>query len=755
SSRLQMDRIATVSSEEELTALVDSLTESEKEKLAEQLIDQCLAANCTGFVAATASPFLESIGRDRAAFGLNKPAAGARFLGAIAVLTRLFPSIEEKKEEEEKGSIRSILLHFRHLLLWQLLLIEPAAEIKKRIEALVPVLSSLSLSTKERVRVQLELYHTWMRYFEHEKSSEALSLALSTSGLKLELTGRMGKRTRYQQKELAQLVLDLTSSSSYGSLSPEEEDCDEERDVPVIVANQDDTLLQKVTLTEEQSSGPPPPLTSLHLALLLAAAAHERQNEHNEELRLEKCDAYLEQILIRRRCWSVQTAALALRAQLECNSKRRVERACQQMEHLVHLQMAVEPCISSPLLLVSRSHLSLAAGLAPVWRMRENHARILISLGCVPEALLIFESLEEWDRVVECFKRLGQLEKAEGLLRRLLEERGEDTDILCSLGDITNRREYYDRAIESSSDRCARAHRALGMLFLNERKYGEAYDHFKRSLELQPIQLGAWFNVGHCAWKQERFQEAVSAYHRCTSLEPEHFEAWNNLAAAYIRMGQKERAARILFEALKYNYEHANVWENYFLLCVDTQNQRGALLALDRLADLKKKMEDDEALEALCVQITIIENDIIRRETREAACKTFGHLAACQQLSGRQWRAYAILRAPTSSGEGDADKYTTLMEKATAAFSGVQNWHCESPSSLRVLESSLTLARHRIECGEKTGTESAINQARVRVRMSLRQIVTMLEKATDEGLQLEEEVQKGLEEAKELLATVV
>ncbi|GMR42934.1 hypothetical protein PMAYCL1PPCAC_13129 [Pristionchus mayeri] len=748
-----MDRIPTVSNEEELSVLLDSLSEGERETLADQLIEQCLAANCTGLIAATTSSFLESIGRERAAFGLNKPAAGARCVGAIAVLSRLFPVTEQEKEV--KGSTKGLLLHFRFLLLWQLLLNEPAAEIKERIEKMVSLeCSCISLSTKERVRIQLEMYHTWMRYYEHEKASESLTAALSISGLRLELTGRMGKRTRYQQKELAQLVLDLTSSSAYGALSPEEEDCDEEEDVPVIVANQDDTLLQKVTLTGEESAGPPPPLTSLHLALLLAAAAHERQNEHNDELRLEKCDAFLEQILCRRRSWSMQAAALALRAQLECSSKRRVERACQQMELLVHLQMAVEPCVHDSSRLVQRADLCLAAGLAPLWRMRNSHARILSSLGCVPEALLIFESLEEWDRVVECFKRLGQLEKAEGLLRRLLEERGEEAEILCSLGDITNKREYYDRAIQSSSDRSARAHRSLGMLFLNDRNYAEAYDHFKRSLQLQPIQLGAWFNAGHCAWKQERFQEAVSAYHRCTSLEPEHFEAWNNLAAAYIRMGQKERAARILFEALKYNYEHAKVWENYFLLCVDTQNQRGALLALDRLADLKKKMEDDEAIEALCVQISLIEDDTIRRETNEAACKTLGHLAACQQLSGRQWRAYARLRQPTSSGEGDADKYTTLMEKATAAFNGVQNWHRESPSSLRVLEAALTLARHRLECAEKTGTESATNQARVRVRMSLRQIVTMLEKVADEGLELEEDVQKGLAEAKELLATV-
>lgn len=60
------------------------------------------------------------------------------------------------------------------------------------------------------------------------------------------------------------------------------------------------------------------------------------------------------------------------------------------------------------------------------------------------------------------------------------------------------------------------------------------------------LQLGVWFNLGHCAWKLELYQEAASAYHHCVHLEPDHFEAWNNLAAAYIRLNQKQRARKIL-----------------------------------------------------------------------------------------------------------------------------------------------------------------------------------------------------------------
>lgn len=43
-----------------------------------------------------------------------------------------------------------------------------------------------------------------------------------------------------------------------------------------------------------------------------------------------------------------------------------------------------QPSLSDPIRLVQRSQLCLAAGLAPVWKMRENHAKILTSLGCVP-----------------------------------------------------------------------------------------------------------------------------------------------------------------------------------------------------------------------------------------------------------------------------------------------------------------------------------------------------------------------------------
>ena len=80
------------------------------------------------------------------------------------------------------------------------------------------------------------------------------------------------------------------------------------------------------------------------------------------------------------------------------------------------------------------------------------HAKVLRSLGCTSEALRIYEQLHAWDDVVDCYRALGQLEKAETLVRSLLNTGtdGKNANYLCILGDITNNTKCYTTAIEVS-----------------------------------------------------------------------------------------------------------------------------------------------------------------------------------------------------------------------------------------------------------------------------------------------------------------
>ncbi|PAV86560.1 hypothetical protein WR25_11950 [Diploscapter pachys] len=626
--------------------------------------------------------------------------------------------------ESEAGNSLDALQKFRYNFLLQRLLSEPSIELKAKIAEFSQKVDFSRLDAENSAQFHLEQAQAALFYREFNKAAEFLRLATEKCGLKSELVGKLGKRTRFQQKELAQLVLDTvsTESSSDSALEVDE-------DLPPNCVLNDDTLLEKVELTSsdgvkrEAESGQ---LSALQLACLLLEAQLEMKSQPRDELTFERVNAYLDLVISSRRSWAVQSAALTLRCELERRSNRKVERACQQAEALKNVN-AYFGKESTPLpsdVLSRRASLALACGVLPFWELRILHSAILKSLGCTSEALLEFESLQMWD-------------EAESLICRLLEERPNDSSLYVHLGDITQQQKYYEKAIEISNDRNARARRSLGHMLLQNHKYEEAYGHLRRSLELQPIQLGVWFNAGHCAWKLENYQDAITCYMRCVNLEPDHFEAWNNLSAAFIRSGQKERAFKLLQEALKFNYEHANIWENYMILAVDVGEIGQAITAFHRLLDLKGKQKDDEVLEILAKETlnreakaqTPEEIKEVNRLKNELI-KLYGRVSSTQNLSWKAWLQYALLKKPFDESPSqitEFEKYVQLLERAITAMNSEQ----ETPID-QVVKLQFLLAEERVQLAKVKGSEDALKQAKFRSKMALNTLESNLEKRKKE-----------------------
>nr|CDJ84972.1 Tetratricopeptide TPR-1 and Tetratricopeptide TPR2 domain containing protein [Haemonchus contortus] len=649
-------------------------------------------------------------------FDLNEPYAKARLLSHL-----LFAKIAVVDQKElRKNCKRASLLAFRIVLLWQKMLAEPSVDLKDLMDEIAEAVENNELDSEENIIYLLERANSHLIYFEYEKCADCIQHALKLSNLNMELAGKLGKRTRFQQRDIAQLVLNAESDIS----TPTSED----PDVPTNCALNDDTLLEKIALAEGGDTTKP--LSSLQLAVVLALYRLERRSEHCDELFMERADAYLEAIIRQRRGWAVQAAALLARCDLERTKKRRVERACAQSELICKLIDGVDD--TTPIeVKKKRCDLVLASGLEPYWSAYCIHAEALQSLGCTSEALLLYENLEMWDCVIECFKKLGQLEKAEALIRRLLKERPNDSMLYCLLGDITMEPSYYETAMKMTNDRNARARKSLGNLMVLRKQFESAYKHLRRSLELQPIQLGVWFNAGYCAWKQGQYADAVTCFHRCVSLEPEHFEAWNNLSAAYIKLGQKERARKIIQEALKFNYEHPKVWENYLLLCVDTAEFDQAIKAFHRLLDLNKQQKDDEVLEIIASNVLRLTKEASDEPSKLQAnnlkselIKLFGRLSSVQTLSPKAWKLYASLKRPSDDNIEEGEKYVQLLERSLLAESNKPNWSKDVESCCSVLSSAVELASERLRFAALKG-EEALKQAKSRVRMSLKPLVTI------------------------------
>ncbi|KAL4002330.1 TPR repeat family protein [Acanthocheilonema viteae] len=612
----------------------------------------------------------------------------------------------------------------RLILLWQDLLKEPAVELKNILNTLEDVQINCA-SVAAVTEALLERMYAHLLYDQVEIAGIYLTEALTTIGLEIKIIGVLGKRTRFQEKFIPQLVARAANCDNL----EDDDGSGNDSNLPLNVLLHDDSLLENVYVAEVDASTSPAKLSALGLACMLASGVLERKIHSIEDLLIEKCCSYLDEIIAHRKNWAVQASALLQRSEFEKISMRRVERACMQMESLSKLINGVENKEMNADVLRKRLKLLLASGMKPFWYVDLVHAEILRSIGCTAEALIIFEKQENWDSVIDCYQSLGQLEKAERIVRDLLAKNENDSTYWCLLGDILHEPNLYEKAIEVSNGRSFRAHRSLGLLMLQRKHYDISYQHLKRSLELQPINSSTWFNFGCCAWKLEKLKEAAKAYQQCVRYEPAHFQAWNNLAAVYERLHDPERAKTVLKEALKLNFEHIKLRENYMLLCIRTHDISSAISMFHAILDSDGQYRDDIIIEALTQKLITL-----REKNRESVnplthemCELLARIVSQQTSSSSIWHCYAELKRPNSdSSVKDHDFYVKLLERAFRICYNKQDWHKNIDSCIGVLNAALKLEESKKVLSGMKNTENAAVKSEI--RLTLKPIITSIEK---------------------------
>ncbi|CEF67111.1 Tetratricopeptide repeat protein 27 [Strongyloides ratti] len=588
-----------------------------------------------------------SIVENAFSFGLNKPYQNCRGLQLLYLSKIIYDSIKESKQD-----IYTLFNKYQLLLLWASLLNEPEISLKDigedlfdDIQGVLSKSCSGSLETMDEklkgdiIAFYLTSFYFNLIFYNYDEAEKILKRAMELGCFNVEFVGVLGKRTKFQEKDIAQLVTNCTLNDK--KFNDDDYSVINKLDLPVNVLLNDDTLLETVCRAEKHEEEILSPLQS---SILLAFAYFERKSQFKDELLAEKLTALYNKVLSSsNKSWAVTCTSLIERSVLEKNNRRKVERSCSQIEVIAKLLDGIDDKTSDDDKYF-RIKLAIPSGMLPFWKVKMYHAEILVTLGCISEALMIYESLSAWDYVIDCYKMLKQVEKAETLVRNLLSKQ-ENPLYYCYLGDITLQSSYYEKAISISGDKSARARKSLGELLINRNDYENAYKNLKRSVELQPIQLGVWFNLGHCSWKIENYQDAVTAYHRCVSLEPEHYQAWNNLSAAYIRLGQKPRAQKILEEALKFCFDDVKMWENYLYVCIDNGDFKSAVKAYHRILDVGegKLILDSECLEIICTEVNkLSKNDIVRLEL----LKLMARITSKTSINANVWRVYAALKKP-------------------------------------------------------------------------------------------------------------
>lgn len=443
-------------------------------------------------------------------------------------------------------------------------------------------------------RLLLERGLALSRVGQDKEANEYFVKAGQASGLKYELTGALGKKTKFQKEEKTILVVLAESTGEVegedgeaknGAGEGEEaallEGEDEvaplpstgwkaapasgqRSDLPANYQLNDDTLLEQTRFTSNSSSesishrdpANQPPLAPLDQAVLLALSLAIRNAAPEHGLTTSQISAFVARVAQHPRNWSVYTMALLLRSRLEATRTRTAERAVLQLQALLD-QMPTSDSTSQ-----ERLRYFYQLDLPPKWELQAELAKRYATLGVLRSALEIFEKIELWEEVVHMLGSMGRQEEGIEVIQDLLSGKkveasqaivsrksassssattasvtsmlntARQAKLWCLLGDLqpAQAEAHYTKAWELSGRRSARAARSLGGLY------------FSQALPDYGL--------------------VVSWLHRALKISSLMARSWFMLGCAYMRREEWGKAARSFRRTTAIDEEDGEAWNN-------------------------------------------------------------------------------------------------------------------------------------------------------------------------------------------------
>lgn len=427
-----------------------------------------------------------------------------------------------------------------------------------------------------------------------KKARVDLDQAAAEQGFQFALTGILGRRTKFQQHDVSQLVVLAKSAQNTEDakgVKSSEVQTEGANSGPKNVDLNDDTLLESISFTEKptlnldvqtKESLPPalaeldpsnqPKLLPLDSIILLALASSITNTSPANGLTREETLPYATRVLEGGSSnWQVYTQGLLVRSRMEGYRSRTIERGLLQLQAVVDQVIADTTetpadgnadVTATSFLRKGESEDSAPASerlryifqiAAPTrWELEGELAQRWVTLGGLRSALDIYVRLEMWAEAALCYAATEKEETAKKLVRRQLFHATNNGD-----EDNAGDEETWEGPERQPPPAdAARLYCIIGDLDQDASMYEKAWEVSGQRYARAQRSLGRMY-IG-----QRDMLKAADAYAKSLRANQLNHASWFAMGCCLLELAQFEKAAEAFSRTVQLEETDAEAWSN-------------------------------------------------------------------------------------------------------------------------------------------------------------------------------------------------
>lgn len=531
---------------------------------------------------------------------------------------------------------------------------------------------------------------TWLASFYIERAAvyihngldararQDLIHAANLTNFEFKLTGRLGKRTKFQDQELSQLVVlarsfspDISAEgtnrkdSHTAGGTPQASDTPQNSTKPPNIGLDDDTLLETISFTKsshqelflpqvESSDDSSHSLASidpedqpflhpLDAIILLNLASSISNTNPQDGLTREETLPYATRVLQGGSSnWQIYTQALLVRSRVEGYRTRTAERGLLQLQALVDQVIAETSghtlgngqSEAAPTTFLPKSSASETAAAAERlkyvwqldfsmrWELEAELAARWVHMGGLRTALGIYERLQMWAEVALCLAATEEEGKATTVIRKLLYEPN------ASANNISEDLRAFDgdqKAVLPAD--APRLFCILGDLEKNPQHYEMAWSVSHGRYARAQRSLGQHFA------QAKQYERAADAYTKCLRVSQLSAPTWFAFGCIQLQLQDWSKAVESFTRTVQLEDNDAEAWSNLAVALLQLPpNPQSHVKPASPLAD-----EDDSA--------AAVQSHTDPFKHRKDALRALRRAATLRNSDARVWENFLTVAA--------------------------------------------------------------------------------------------------------------